>query len=302
MHGARRRGEECQTGHPDRGHYCRCSFRGRSAICSSISAANYFLNSGYTMQSAAGSAAPIGDMMIMVGDAVFGQGHGRTFMLIEAITVFLALDRHDAVLHQHRRARHLRHGQGQRGAGTLRHAPREEPEPPPRHLDVGDHFMRSSASSRCPMAFGDAGAPTDAAIQALPHGILSSFGYTTHDKMAALPNSLLTVTLASNFGTFILYCLSCVICMVAYHNHPNFSMLRHFLIPIVRSPCEPGMHGVLPDWAIHGVWHGKGTAAGAWGSPPSGRSMEGSTSCAPARQRDAQRWSPAAAKAEGSRW
>ncbi len=54
-------------------------------------AANYFLNSGYTMQNAAGSAAPIGDMMVMVGDALFGSGHGRTFMLIEAVTVFLAL-------------------------------------------------------------------------------------------------------------------------------------------------------------------------------------------------------------------
>src|SRR5271167_4913512 len=53
--------------------------------------ANYFLNSGYTMQSAAGSAAPIGDMMVVVGDALFGQGHGRTFMLVEAFTVFLAL-------------------------------------------------------------------------------------------------------------------------------------------------------------------------------------------------------------------
>jgi APA family basic amino acid/polyamine antiporter len=31
-------------------------------------AANFFLNSGYTMASAAGSAAPIGDMMVMVGD------------------------------------------------------------------------------------------------------------------------------------------------------------------------------------------------------------------------------------------
>jgi len=54
-------------------------------------AANYFLNSGYTMQSAAGSAAPIGDMMIIVGDALLGQGHGKYFMLGEAITVFLAL-------------------------------------------------------------------------------------------------------------------------------------------------------------------------------------------------------------------
>ena len=54
-------------------------------------AANYFLNSGYTMQSAAGSAAPIGDMMIIVGDALLGQGHGKYFMLAEAVTVFLAL-------------------------------------------------------------------------------------------------------------------------------------------------------------------------------------------------------------------
>ena len=82
------------------------------------------------------------------------------------------------------------------------------------------------------MAFGDAGAPTDAVIQALPHGFWSSFGYLTHDKMAALPNSLLTVTLASNFGTFLLYGLSCVICLVAYHNHPNFKVVRHFLIPV----------------------------------------------------------------------
>src|SRR5712671_2843049 len=38
--------------------------------------ANYFLNSGYSMQSATGSAAPVGDMMIVVGNALFGQGGG----------------------------------------------------------------------------------------------------------------------------------------------------------------------------------------------------------------------------------
>jgi hypothetical protein len=36
------------------------------------------------MTTATGSAAPIGDMMIIVGDAIFGAGNGRTFMLIEA--------------------------------------------------------------------------------------------------------------------------------------------------------------------------------------------------------------------------
>src|SRR5437867_8301737 len=33
-------------------------------------AGNYFLNNGYTMQTATGSAAPIGDMMVMVGNAI----------------------------------------------------------------------------------------------------------------------------------------------------------------------------------------------------------------------------------------
>src|SRR6266852_2171352 len=50
-------------------------------------AANYFLNSGYPMSFAGASAAPIGDMMTMVGDALLGAGHGRIFMLAEAATV-----------------------------------------------------------------------------------------------------------------------------------------------------------------------------------------------------------------------
>src|SRR5262249_10594443 len=58
------------------------------------------------------------------------------------------------------------------------------------------------------------------------------FGYSTHDKMAALPNTLLAVTLASNFGTFLLYGLSCLTCLVAFHGHPKFGVVRHLLIPI----------------------------------------------------------------------
>ena len=81
------------------------------------------------------------------------------------------------------------------------------------------------------LAFGDAGAPQDAAIKALPQGLLSSVGYTTHDAMAALPNSLLTMTLVSNFGTFLLYALSCLTCIVAFHGHPKFNPLRHLFIP-----------------------------------------------------------------------
>ena len=112
------------------------------------------------------------------------------------------------------------------------------------------------------MPFGDAGAPADAVIQALPHGFWSSFGYTTHDKMAALPNSLLTVTLASNFGTFLLYALSCVTCMVAYHKHPKFNPLRHFLIPVFGLLANLACMVVLPGGPVPGHRHQGGTAAG----------------------------------------
>ena len=81
------------------------------------------------------------------------------------------------------------------------------------------------------LVFADASAPTDATIAALPHGIFSSFGYTTHDKMAALPNSLLAITLTSNFGTFILYALSCLLCIIAFHKRPDYNFMKHTLIP-----------------------------------------------------------------------
>ena len=53
-------------------------------------AANYFMNSAYSLNDAKGSAAPIGDMMVIIGNTLLG-GHGQAFMVIEAFTVFLAL-------------------------------------------------------------------------------------------------------------------------------------------------------------------------------------------------------------------
>ena len=194
-------------------------------------AANYFLNSGYTMQTATGSSAPIGDMMVVVGNAVLGPGNGRIFMLFEAFTVFLALIGttlscintgarvtyamgKDAELPDSMGALHSRNLTPHNAIWTL---------------------AGISAVVGCltvAVLFGDAGALTDATIKALPQGFWSSFGYMSHDTMAALPNSLLTVTLASNFGTFLLYALSCVTCMVAFHNHPKFSLVRHLFIPV----------------------------------------------------------------------
>jgi hypothetical protein len=39
------------------------------------------------------------------------------------------------------------------------------------------------------------------------------------------------VTLTSNFGTFILYALSCFLCIVAFWKRPDFNFVLHLLIP-----------------------------------------------------------------------
>jgi len=78
------------------------------------------------------------------------------------------------------------------------------------------------------MVFGDGGAPTDAAIQ-LATRFWSSFGYLNTDKMAALAEHAAEITLASNFGTFFLYMLSCVTCIVCFQGHPQFSFVKHML-------------------------------------------------------------------------
>jgi basic amino acid/polyamine antiporter, APA family len=238
-------------------------------------AANYFLNSGYTMVSAAGSAAPIGDMMVLIGDAIFGPGNGRVFMLCEAATVILALVGTTlSCMNTGARVTYAMGKDKELGGdfGAL-HTNNLTPHRAIWTLAIISAVIGCLGVS---VLFGDAGAPTDATIAAIPHGIFSSFGYTTHDKMAALPNTLLVVTLASNFGTFVLYALSCALCMVAYTGRSDFSFLRHRLIPIlgllanlgcmaayvvfpftgIGTKTEPlTALGIAAIWAIYGAVH-----------------------------------------------
>jgi APA family basic amino acid/polyamine antiporter len=235
-------------------------------------AANYVLSSGYTMQSATGSAAPIGDLMVMVGDAILGPGNGRTFMLIQAFTVFLALI--GTTLSCMNTAARVTYAMG-------------------KDEEVPEHFGMLHSKSLTPhraiwtlaiisavvgcitvsMLFGDSSALTDATVKALPQGFFSSFGYVSHDTMAALPQSLLTITLASNFGTFLLYMLSCITCIIAFHNHPSFNPIKHLIIPMfgllanlacmaaylvlpfmgIGTKLEPlSALGIAAVWAIYG--------------------------------------------------
>ena len=153
-------------------------------------------------------------MMIMVGDALLGPGRGRIFMLCEAFTVFLALIGTTlSCMNTGARVTYAM-GKDRELSGSLG-VLHEKNLTPHRAIWTLAAISAIFGCLTVVMFFGDGSAPADAAIQALPHGFWSSFGYSTHDKMAALPNSFLTVTLASNFGTFLLYGLSCVICLVA---------------------------------------------------------------------------------------
>ena len=109
-------------------------------------AANYFLNSGYHMQNAVSSAAPIGDMMIVVGNAVFGPGGGRAFMLTEAFTVFLAII--GTTLSCMNTGARVTYAMGKDfgGARALRPAAFQESHSAPGHLDAGRRFPRWSVA------------------------------------------------------------------------------------------------------------------------------------------------------------
>ena len=91
-----------------------------------------------------------------------------------------------------------------------------------------------------------------------------------------MPNSLLTITLTSNFGTFILYGLSCLLCIVAFRGRPDYKPLVHLFIPgfglIANLACmavyvagpffnlgtkmEPlSALGISAVWGLYGAWY-----------------------------------------------
>jgi amino acid transporter len=250
-------------------------------------AANYFLNSGYSMANAASSAAPIGDMMIIVGDALLGHGNGRYFMLAEAFTVFLALI--GTTLSCMNTGARVTYAMGKDDEAPehfgMLHAKSLSPRRAIWTLVAISAVIGVVAVS---LVFGDAGAPTDAAIKALPQGVFSSWGYLSHDQLAALPNSLLTITLTSNFGTFILYALSCFLCIVAFWKRPDFNPVLHLIIPgfgLLANLVLMAFYVISPAFGlgtskepilalvIAGVWGGYGAFYFVYSSKKKGKAI-----------------------------
>ena len=180
---------------------------------------------------AAASGAPIGDQMVIVGSWLFGSYRaGWWFMLVQAFTVFLALIGttlsclstgarvtyamgREGEVGTHFGLLHGKTGSPHRAIWTLAMHFRD-----PRHRHGGGLPRRQSTprrrSIRSTITSGTASA---------------SSRPTTYTK---LPNTLVIITLISNFGTFLLYMMTCLITIVAFREHDAFHGFKHVVIPV----------------------------------------------------------------------
>jgi basic amino acid/polyamine antiporter, APA family len=202
----------------------------QGAVCYLIEyfAANYMLNSGYTMPMAGASGAPLGDMMVIVGTWLFGSAAaGKAFMLVQAFTVFLALI--GTTLSCLSTGARVTYAMG-------------------RDEEVSSHFGLLHGKTMSPhkaiwalaaisavigivTVLAYQGGTTPAALD--KHNLWYSIGIFAPETYAKLPNTLLIVTLISNFGTFLLYMMTCIIAMVAFKQHHTFNGFKHVVIPML---------------------------------------------------------------------
>jgi amino acid transporter len=224
-------GEEAKNAKRDIPRAVLLSLMIQGAVCYTIEyfAGNYFLNSGYTLTNAGASGAPIGDMMVIVGTWLFGSySAGRAFMLVQAFTVFLALI--GTTLSCLSTGARVTYAMG-------------KDEEIPAHFGLLHGTTNTPHRSIWTLAIlsifiGMAtvtvylGGTTPAALDPKYHNIWYSFGIFNPDTISKLPNTLVIVTLVSNFGTFLLYALTCLIAIVAFREHHTFNGFKHFVVPI----------------------------------------------------------------------
>jgi amino acid transporter len=191
--------------------------------------ANYFLNSGYTISNAGASSAPIGDMMVLVGTWLFGSpAAGKAFMIVEAFTVFLALIGTTlACVNTGARVTYAmgRDEEVPSHFGLL-HGRNLSPHRSIWTLTFISIIISIISVSIYLGAQGSDLAPLD------KHNFWYSFGIFSPHAYTYLPNTLVIVTLISNFGTFLLYMTTNVVAIVAFKEHHSFHGIKHFVIPI----------------------------------------------------------------------
>jgi APA family basic amino acid/polyamine antiporter len=224
-------GEEAKNAKRDIPRAVLLSLAIQGAFCYLIEyfCANYFLNKGYTLTNAGASGAPLGDMMVLAGTWLFGSySAGRAFMLVQAFTVFLALI--GTTLSCINTGARVTYAMGKDEEvpahfGML-HGTNNTP-----HRSIWTLAILSAVIGMVTVAVY-LGGTTPAPLDAKYHNIWYSFGIFDPAVISKLPNTLVIVTLVSNFGTFMLYMLTCLIAIVAFREHHTFNGFKHFVVPI----------------------------------------------------------------------
>jgi len=199
-------------------------------------AANYFLHNGYGATSAGGSSAPVGDMMQMVGAWAFGSPKaGWWFMMIEAFTVFLALI--GTTLSCLSTGARVTYAMG-RDKEVPEHFGMLHGRNLTPHRAIWALAMISAVvgilticTYFCGPVVSDSYTST---VGGLPNNLWYSIGThkLSHDTAAKIPQSLLVIGFVSNFGTFLLYMMTCIVAIIAFREHHTFSGFKHLVIPV----------------------------------------------------------------------
>ena len=244
----------------------------QGAFCYAIEyfAANYFMHNGYTLPNAAASGAPIGDMMVIVGSWLFGSYKlGRAFMLVQAFTVFLALIGTTlSCLSTGARVTYAMGRDGEVGSHFgLLHEKTASP-----HRAIWTLAILSAVLGMVTVSiYLGAQATAPAPLDPKYHNIWYSFGIFSPEAYTKLPNTLLIITLISNFGTFLLYMTTCVITIVAFKEHDAFHGFKHICIPVFGLLANLGcmLFYLVGPFTVAGMsWHESYIAlavAAVWG-------------------------------------
>jgi basic amino acid/polyamine antiporter, APA family len=195
-------------------------------------AASYMLHNGYTNANASVSSAPIGDMMQLVGAWAFGGANaGWWFMMIQACTVFLALI--GTTLSCMTTGARVTYAMGR---------DKEVPEhfgmlhgdklTPHRAIWILAFISMVIGIITCLFWFCGPAAQADSTIQALPNNIWYKFGLWHNSFASSFPAGFLVAGLISNFGTFLLYMMTCIVAIVAFREHHTFNGFKHMFVPL----------------------------------------------------------------------
>jgi amino acid transporter len=223
-------GEEAKNAKRDIPRAVLLSLVIQGAICYLFEyfAANNLLNNGYTIPNAGASSSPLGDLMLLTATWLFGSvSAGKAFMLIQAGTVFLALI--GTTLSCINTGARVTYAMG-------------------RDEEVPSHFGLLHGRNLSPhraiwtlavlsaiigiisvtIYLGEQSTPLAALDK---HNFWYGFGIFAPAAYTKLPNTLVIITLISNFGTFLLYMTTCVIAMVAFKEHHSFNGFKHVFVP-----------------------------------------------------------------------